>query len=181
MSCPDGYSLRDADPRDAAALLAFGRQLLGETVFFLRGPAERATDSGEMADIVRSFAETPGAAMLTAWTAPAGDAAAEPVGEAVLIPGRLARTRRTATVGVGVLAAHWGRGLGRALMAEIEARARRAGLRRLELTVVAPNSRAMAMYDRLGYVREGVKRRSVELPEHGWVDETLMAKLLDAG
>ncbi len=181
---PPGYRLRTADPRDAAALLAFGRQLLGETPFFLRGPRERARDAAEMADVIRSFADTPGAALVNAWTDPPGTAAdgaaaPEPVGEAVLMPGRLDRTRLTASVGVGVLEAHWGRGLGVALMRSLEGRARAAGLRRLELTVVAPNDRALRLYERLGYAREGVKRRSVELPGYGAVDETLMAKLLD--
>nr|WP_281413154.1 GNAT family N-acetyltransferase [Marivibrio halodurans] len=106
------------------------------------------------------------------------DADEVPVAEAVMIPGRLRRTRAVATVGVGVLRAHWGRGLARALMRRIEAAARAAGHRRLELSVFAPNMRARRLYEGLGYDHEGIKRRSVDLPGHGPVDEWLMAKLL---
>ncbi len=184
---PDGYEIRPAREAEAAALRRFGAQLLRETEFFLRGPEERAASDSEMADVIRTFHETASARMLNAWhldaagDAPGAEPGAEPVpvAEAVLIPGRLARTRHVATVGVGVLRAHWGRGLARALMAEIEAAARDAGLTRLELTVFAPNAWAQALYERLGYRREGVKRRSVALPSHGPVDEVLMAKLLD--
>jgi len=181
---PAGYRIRPARPADAAVLRRFGAQLLDETPFFLRGPEERAADDAEMAAVIRSFAGASGAAMLNAWTLQ-GDGSdgshGPPVGEGVLIPGRLQRTRRTATVGVGVLQAHWGLGLGRALMQAVERRARAAGLIRLELTVFAPNARARRLYERLGYAVEGTKRRSVELPERGLVDEILMAKLLDEG
>lgn len=175
MKAPEGYRLRPAREADAEALLHFGRRLLGETDFFLRGPEERGADAGEMARIIRAFADTPGALMLNAWT---DGPTPEPVGEAVLMPGQLRRTRRTASVGVGVLKAHWGRGLARALMAAVEERALAAGLKRLELTVVRGNERARDLYRALGYESEGVKRRSVDLPARGLADEEMMAKLL---
>ena len=37
------YKIRVAAPDDAEALFHFGRELLSETDFFLRSPAERAT------------------------------------------------------------------------------------------------------------------------------------------
>lgn len=178
---PTGYRIRPARPADAAALRRFGAQLLDETPFFLRGPEERAADDAEMAAVIRTFQGASGAAMLNAWRRRADGSEGPPVAEGVLIPGRLQRTRRTATVGVGVLQAQWGLGLGRALMQAVERRARAAGLIRLELTVFAPNERARRLYERLGYAVEGTKRRSVELPGRGRVDEILMAKLLDEG
>ncbi|MEQ8605018.1 MAG: GNAT family N-acetyltransferase [Marivibrio sp.] len=178
---PPGYRIRPARPADAAVLRRFGAQLLDETPFFLRGPEERAADDAEMAGVIRSFEGASGAAMMNAWVVRADGSEGPPVGEGVLIPGRLQRTRRTAVVGVGVLRAHWGRGLGRALMAAVERRAQAAGLIRLELTVFEPNDRAQRLYERLGYGREGTKRRSVELPGRGLIDEILMAKLLDEG
>lgn len=181
QTIPAGYAIRPARVADAPALRLFGRRLLGETECFLRGPDERARDDAEMARIIRSFEAAPDALLLNAWSgAPADGGAGDPVAEGTLIPGPLARTRATASVGVGVLRAHWGRGLARALMLAVEAHARAQGLRRLELTVFAPNARARALYDRLGYAVEGVKRRSVDLPGRGPTDEILMAKLLDA-
>ena len=177
-AAPPGYNIRRARPAEAAALRRFGAQLLDETPFFLRGPEERAADDSEMARVIRTFAGAAGAAMLNAWTTDPASGAETPVGEGVLIPGRLQRTRRTAVVGVGVLQAHWGRGLGRALMQAVEAEARAADLVRLELTVFAPNDRAQRLYERLGYQVEGTKRRSVDLPGYGLVDEIMMAKLL---
>ena len=176
----DGYIIREAVDKDAGILRAFGTQLLEETEFFLRGPEERAADDAEMAGVIRTFARAPDAAMLNCWTVARDGKASAPVGEAVMIPGRLARTHHTATVGVGVLRDHWGLGLAKALMHQIEAAAQAANMRRLELTVFAPNERAQRLYEGLGYRQEGIKRRSIALPAHGVVDEIMMAKLFDS-
>lgn len=67
--------------------------------------------------------------------------------------------RHVGKLGVGMLPEARGTGLGRRLMeAAIEA-ARRRGMERIELEVFASNTRAIALYERLGFVREGLKRR----------------------
>jgi RimJ/RimL family protein N-acetyltransferase len=71
-----------------------------------------------------------------------------------------------------------GTGLGRRLMqAAIEA-ARRQGMERIELEVFASNTRAIALYERLGFVREGLKRR-VRKIDGRYDDDVMMALLLD--
>jgi len=167
-----GYSIRSAVSDDAEALYAFGEALLRESSFFLRRAGERARSADEMRAVIERFEELPEYLLLTAWQG------AMAVGEAVVMGGVFARNRLTATVGVGVLQAHAGRGLGRALMTEAEAFAQWRRLRRLELTVMAHNDRARALYERMGYVEEGVKRESLFV-DGAFVDEIMMAKLLD--
>lgn len=48
---------------------------------------------------------------------------------------------------------YWGRGIGKALMREIEVIMRNAGARIMELEVRADNKRAIRMYEDLGYTR----------------------------
>jgi RimJ/RimL family protein N-acetyltransferase len=168
---PADYTIRPAEPDDSEELFRFGEKLLAESSFFLRSPGERARSPGEMRDVIERFCELPHYLLLSAWL---GDNA---VGEAVVTAGDFQRNRFTATVGVGVLQAHAGRGLGAALMAQMEAFGRARRLRRLELTVMAPNTRARALYERLGYVVEGIKRDSLFV-NGGFVDEILMAKIL---
>ncbi|WP_443089171.1 GNAT family N-acetyltransferase [Xylophilus sp.] len=55
--------------------------------------------------------------------------------------------------------------------------AAQAGIRRLELTVVASNRRAIALYERAGFAREGVRRQSLFI-DGGYVNELHMALLL---
>ena len=165
------YEIRAATAADAAALYRFGEALLAETSFFLRRPGERAGSVDEMRMVVERFAALPHYILLNAWRGP------DAVGEAVVIGGDFSRNRYTATVGVGVLAAHAAQGVGRALMHEIESFARERRLHRLELTVMAHNSRARALYAKMGYVEEGVKRGSLFV-DGAFVDEVMMAKVL---
>jgi RimJ/RimL family protein N-acetyltransferase len=61
-------------------------------------------------------------------------------------------------LGMGLLPAFRGQGLGRKLIETTLADARRIGLKRIELTVHADNTRATALYERVGFKHEGLKR-----------------------
>jgi RimJ/RimL family protein N-acetyltransferase len=87
--------------------------------------------------------------------------------------------RHCGRLGMGLLPEARGRGIGRALaFAAVEA-ARAQGIERVELEVFASNTRAIALYDGLGFVREGVKRHARKL-DGQYDDNVLMAILLPA-
>jgi RimJ/RimL family protein N-acetyltransferase len=65
------------------------------------------------------------------------------------------------TLGMGVVPACRGRGLGLRLIEATLERARGAGFVRIELNVHADNARAIALYEKVGFVREGVARDAV--------------------
>ena len=81
-----------------------------------------------------------------------------------------------ATLAVGVLRSWSGRGIATALFEAAEAWARRIGAHRLELTVAEENTRARALYDRLGFQDEGVMRDALRV-KGAWRNERLMGKL----
>jgi RimJ/RimL family protein N-acetyltransferase len=62
-------------------------------------------------------------------------------------------------------------------MEEAERWARGAGVRKLELHVFPHNEPAIALYERLGYEREGLRRGHYRRGAH-FVDAVLMAKEL---
>ncbi|HLJ72199.1 MAG TPA: GNAT family protein [Roseiarcus sp.] len=64
-------------------------------------------------------------------------------------------------LGMGILPAFRGRGLGRRLLTATLTQASRAGFVRIELDVRADNARAIALYEKAGFVREGVIRDAV--------------------
>ncbi len=166
------YEIRRARPEDAEALFAFGRVLLAETSLMLLLPDERARTVEDMRRVVERFLELPRHFLVNAWFE------GRVVGEALCMAGQFERNRDCGRVGVGVLQAHCGRGLGRRLMEEIERIARAEGLHRLELTVMEHNTRARRLYASLGYVEEGVNRDSLRV-DGRFVNEIMMAKLLD--
>jgi len=83
-------------------------------------------------------------------------------------------------LGMGVLPAVRGRGVGRRLAEAAIAAAKEQGAERIELEVFASNTRAVALYERLGFVREGVKRRARKL-DGAYDDIVQMALLLAEG
>ena len=92
------------------------------------------------------------------------------------VGGRYRRNRHCAHVVIGVREAAGGRGVGTALLEALSAWARSRGVHRLELTVMAHNARAIALYRKCGYEVEGTRRASLRL-DGAYVDELAMANV----
>ena len=87
------------------------------------------------------------------------------------------RIRHSRYVVIGVLQAWVGRGIGRALLEALEDWARSRGMHRLELTVDIDNRRAIVLYEKCGFEREGVKRHFRKV-DGKYSDELYMSKLI---
>lgn len=81
------------------------------------------------------------------------------------------------TLGMGIIPGYRGRGLGTRLITATLDAARKAGLRRIELDVHADNLNAIALYEKAGFVREGVARDAVQI-DGRFIDSIGMAILL---
>jgi ribosomal protein S18 acetylase RimI-like enzyme len=82
-------------------------------------------------------------------------------------------------LGLGLLPEWRGRGLGERLLREALDASRAFGFSRVELSVRQDNRRAIALYRRLGFAREGLKKRAI-LVDGAFHDLVLMALLFDA-
>jgi RimJ/RimL family protein N-acetyltransferase len=109
------------------------------------------------------------------------DAAVYVVLDDDLVVGRLSlardphpASRHVADLGLMVAAAYRRRGIGRALLEQAVAWAKRAGVRKLELHVFPWNEPAVALYESFGFVREGL-RLGHYLRDGAEVDAILMA------
>lgn len=87
------------------------------------------------------------------------------------------RISHRAYIVAGVHSDSRGKGVGKALFSHVIEWANTVNLHRLELTVIAENTSAVALYQNMGFGIEGVKRDSL-LIQDGYVDEYYMAKLL---
>jgi putative acetyltransferase len=88
------------------------------------------------------------------------------------------RRAHVGQIGMGVHDAYQGRGAGAALMAALTDTADRwLGLKRIELTVYADNARAIGLYERFGFVGEGL-HRDFAWRDGAFVDALAMARLV---
>lgn len=68
-------------------------------------------------------------------------------------------------LGIGVIAQYRGHGVGTALIHTALAAAKTKGLERIELHVFETNKAAIALYEKFGFVIEGVKRNGVKIDD----------------
>jgi RimJ/RimL family protein N-acetyltransferase len=164
-------TVRSADPADAAALVALASEVGAEPQGWLLSDASWRSVLDERR-YLRALRRHPNAAVLVA----------ENSGEIV---GRLSISRdphpssaHVADLGLMVAAANRRRGVGSALLAGAEEWALRAGIVKLELHVFPHNEAAIALYEKIGYEREGLRRDHYRRPDGRFVDAILMAKFL---
>ncbi len=134
---------------------------------FLEGPPPDATRSH-----MRNILAGDGVQML------AVTATEDVAGWCDIFRNRLEGFRHAGRLGMGLLPAYRGQGLGRRLMAETLSAARRIGIERVELEVFASNTNAIALYRKMGFVVEGTKKRARKL-DGEYDDDVLMALFLD--
>ena len=82
--------------------------------------------------------------------------------------------RHAGRMGMGLLPGYRGAGLGRQLLTETLDAARAIGIERVELEVFASNESAIALYRKMGFVVEGIKKRARKL-DGEYDDDLIMA------
>ena len=163
---------RSIEPDDAPAFWAMLNALDDETDYMMYEPGERR-ERTEAARLEEGLHRTlAGGDFL--WIA---EENGEIAGFLHAERGGFRRNRHMAYVVVGVRAAYRRQGVGTALFARLEDWARASGVVRLELTVESANAPARALYEKLGYTLEGLRRQSMRVNGE-YEDEYYMAKLL---
>lgn len=162
--------VREAAPDDAEALFSLNREAQTETPHLLLEPGEGFTNPSEQRSALEA---ADGRVVLIAFLSD------EPVGYLGATRGAFQRNRHCMSIAMAVLRRHWRRGVGRALLGEIENQARRGGTTRLELTTLTSNAAALDLYRSAGFSIEGTRRGSLRI-DGGLHDEYFMAKLLDS-
>ena len=100
------------------------------------------------------------------------------VGWADIFPAWAHAVAHCGSLGMGVLPAYRGQGIGRRLLQACIDKARAQGLTRIELEVRADNQRAIGLYQALGFTQEAVKRRAMRF-DGVYFDALLMSLLSD--
>ena len=98
------------------------------------------------------------------------------VGWCDVIPHQRTGTGHVGSLGMGVIESHRSQGIGTRLITATVERALAQGMTRIELEVYSSNTRAIQLYEKLGFEREGLKRRA-RCVDGRWDDFVIMALL----
>ncbi|MGE1025692.1 GNAT family N-acetyltransferase [Bacillus sp. GMs2/2] len=159
--------IREIEIEDAASFLQLSKQLDEETKFMLYEPGERKITAEQQEKMIHRFMENEYATIFVA-------VEDERIVGFILVNGNnIQRKRHVASIVIGILQEYNGRGL----FKEVEKWAKLHDVWRLELTVMAHNTRAQALYKKSGFEKEGVKKAALIIDGKG-IDEYEMAKLL---
>ena len=165
-------TLRSPLPSDAASDLRCMTAVYSETDFLLRTPSEVTPDEIRHAAALQSVVNAP--YLLLLLCVADGEVIARMQG--FVKP--LKKVRHRFRLGISVRKTFWGQGVATAMMRAAEDVARNLGCTHMELEVMAPNHRARALYEHLGYRIVQVRPDAVQQADGRLMDEYLMMKRL---
>ena len=158
--------LRPARPEDADAIHALLAQVIGEGAFLMSvQPPEVEHYRQHLRGVLQLGAPV--------WVA---CASGRVIGWCDLHQRPNPEQQHVGRLGIGVARAWRGRGVGTALLQAVIDKAWRVGFRRLELEVFVDNERAIRLYERHGFRREG-HHVAVRRESEGYRDSLTMALL----
>ncbi|MBR5948927.1 MAG: GNAT family N-acetyltransferase [Clostridia bacterium] len=167
--------LRLPTEADAEALLEYLRITAEETIFMMRYPEEcekRYSIEGEKEIISRANASENELKLLC-------EVDGEIAGMCNLSFNTYLKKRHIAKIAIGNVKKYWGLGMGTRMMAELIAMAEaREGVIQLELEFIEGNSRARALYEKLGFRVVCVHPNAFILKDGTLLNEYIMAKEL---
>lgn len=175
---PDGsrYTLRSARPDEAQAVIDYLDAVRRESWGIMFDPADDLPELDWERDLLARRIDDPDTLSIGAWTA--ADAGGELVAmSGVTRDGGRVRGRHVAGLGMSVRRAHWRRGLGQAMMTELLAFAqRRPEVHVVQLGVWSFNTRAIRLYESMGFEHEGRRRWRARFEDGSYGDEQLMSR-----
>ena len=166
--------LRNGTYEDGQAMLDIYLLTHGQTDFLLSYPDEAAMTAEMEAEFLRSKTLSENEIELLAEVEGRVVAAA-----GIGAVGKKDKVRHRAEFGISVDKAYWGLGIGRALTEACIELAKQAGYLQLELEAVADNGRALALYEREGFMEYGRNPKGFCSRLTGWQELVLMRRELD--
>jgi len=150
--------IREAGVEDAAAVLDYVHGVSGESDYLTFGPGEFEHTLAEEEQFLHNFHESYNQTMLLGLL---GDEIASVLSFSA---GRRPRVRHFGEFGISVREVYWGLGIGSLMLDALIAWAKDTRIiKKINLSVRTDNARAIALYERKGFVIEGTIRNAIFL------------------
>lgn len=145
--------LRDAQKKEAACVLEYIDRMAGETDYLTFGEGEFNMSLEDEEKFLENCIECFNQLFIVA------EVAGTIIGNLSFKGGDRPRISHRGEVGVSLLKKYWGLGIGSVLFETLIEWAKSFGIKKLNLMVRSDNDRAIRLYERFGFVREGLITR----------------------
>lgn len=162
--------IRQAEMDDARPLINLQKAVESESDYMLYGDGERQQSVQGIRKMITEFKKSSKSSFFIALLN------GQYAGYLVIIGQTAPRAEHRAGIVIGVKEEYQRKGIASALLKEADRWAEKSGITRLELTVVKENEKAIALYKKVGFVEEGIRRNSLQINGKN-TDELYMAKL----
>jgi len=156
---------------DAEKYMNLFNMLDEETIFRLYEPGERVITSEQQRENIRQIMNNKKSLLLVA------EEEGELLGYLMAAGREIKRIAHMVHISIGILQSHAGKGIGTRLFTELESWAKENGIHRLELTVMENNEAGKALYRKMGFEIEGIKKHSLYV-DGEYIDDIYMSKLI---
>jgi len=147
-------TIREAELNDAPAVLEYLDKVIAETDFLAMGQGDLDWPLEKERQFIEEHRSADNKLLIVA------EVEGRIAGVSGFTGDSRRRLRHTGESGISVLQRHWGLGLGTALMGSVIEWAKSSGVvRKIGLRVRKDNKRAIRLYERFGFVREGMFTR----------------------
>lgn len=163
-------NIRLCKDNDSEQFLTLLKTLDKESEFMLFEPEERKTSIEQMSEIIKQKEKKASVLFVV-------EVDENIIGFLSADKGQVNRNKHTAYIVTGILKKYYNKGIGTQLFNKLDNWAINNNIKRLELTVMTHNTRAINLYKKMGFIIEGTKKYSLRV-NNKYIDEYYMAKLI---
>ena len=164
--------LRSPKIEDASIMLDFLKVISSETHFLLMTPQEVIDSVEQEKDYLNSINSSDNRLMITAFID------GEVAGNCQVSIHTKKKTRHRCDIAIALKSKFWNLGLGTAMINELIITAKNNGCTQMELEFIEGNTRAKALYEKMGFYIIGERKNSIRLEDGTFLSEFLMIKEL---
>ena len=163
---------RSPELTDAAALLDYLRITAEDTPFLLRYPEECVMTVEQEENFLHGCLQSPNTTMILC------EVNGRISGNCQISRHNKLKTRHRASIGIALMKEFWGLGIGTAMFEEMICISREQGIRQLELEVFETNTRAIGLYQKMGFHIAAEHPNAICLKDGTLLKEYLMVREL---
>ncbi|MCR3761689.1 GNAT family N-acetyltransferase [Clostridium felsineum] len=162
--------IREIRPGDAYSFWRMQFELDKETEYMMYEPEERSSNLNFINSLIRDAVEGDDLLLVA-------EEEGEIIGYISAARGVLSRIKHSAYIVTGVKKEFQRKGIGNKLVKKMNLWAQNQNIKRLELTVICENEAAKRLFEKNGFVIEGIKKNAMLIGKE-YLDEFYMGKLL---